>query len=170
MLWICTKCLTCIWKEKVLQQCIFYCKFLILSEPGKLLFWQSADLDKIYLVTGASIASTINFNRFHWLSPYWLGQLFECGRRTTKFNCFNHRQADWNGGSREQHAHQSGSYGKGKKGCICLCLVLCSHLLLELLGSKPPKAPQHQHLLEHEHFNEKCSGNMLLKGKDLEQL
>lgn len=49
-------------------------------------------------------------------------------------------------------------------------VYVCASCLLELLGSEPPKAPQHLHLLEHEHFNEKCSGNMLLKGKDLEQL
>lgn len=94
MFWICKMHLTCMWKEKVLQQCSLCCKFLIFNEPAKLLFWQSADLDKIYLVTGANIASTINFNQFNWLSLYWLGRLFECGRRATKcFNCFNHRQS-----------------------------------------------------------------------------
>lgn len=158
MLWICKKWLTCIWKEKLLQQCIFYCKFLIFNEPAKLLFWQSADLDEIYRVTSANIAPTINSNQFNWLSPYWLGKLFESGRKATKcFNCFNHRQGtgteimvlDSNMLTSQDHME------RGKRSVHVVCVPCCTTTSCWSCWIQNPSKVQ-QHLLEQaENFDEK---------------
>lgn len=175
MFWIWNKCLNCICKEKVPQPCIFYCKFLILNGAAKLLLRQSAHLDELYLVTGANIASTLNSNQFNWLSPYWLGRLFECGRGATKsFNCFNHRQGTEAGMVvLESNVLTSQDHMERKKA---LQMFVSHAVQPPPAGAAGFKTPQRHHSTcictcysKMSTWMKKWSGNLQLQGKDLEQ-